>query len=151
MKCAFCHFSDTQVKDSRPNEDGTCIKRRRFCLNCGARFTTYERIETREIKVIKRNGVEKTFDRIKLLKSIEIAARKRLVNNEQLESIVSNIIKKLEKFGEGEVPSQLIGKLAMSELSLVDHVAYVRYASVYMDFSKPSDFNKFIKNLKIRK
>ena len=148
MKCPFCESFESQVKDSRPSEDGLSIRRRRICSNCGGRFTTFERIEMREISVIKRSGDKRSFDGAKLLKSISIASRKRNIPNEKLEDIVTRILKKLESHSDGEVTSELIGKLAMSELAEIDQVAYVRYASVYKDFSKASDFSKFISNLK---
>jgi len=144
MKCPFCDFLDTQVKDSRPSDDGALIKRRRVCVKCGGRFTTFERMETRELKIIKRDGERRPFDSTKLLHSLEVATRKRPVKNEDLEKIVSEIIKKLDKFGEGEIESRLVGQLVMDELAKIDQVAYVRYASVYKDFSKASDFGKLI-------
>ena len=144
MKCPFCSFSDTQVKDSRPLEDGVSIKRRRLCPNCGGRFTTFERFELRELRVIKRNGETRLFDSTKLFRSIEVASRKRPITTEQIEEVVSRIIKKMEKYGEGEIESKIIGELIMDELSKLDQVTYVRYASVYKDFSKASDFGNFI-------
>lgn len=144
MKCPFCDFLDTQVKDSRPSEDGSLIKRRRLCVKCGGRFTTFERQETRELKIIKRNGECRPFDSNKLLRSLEVATRKRPIKPEDLEKIVSEIIKKLDQFGEGEVESKIVGQLVMDELAKYDQVAYVRYASVYKDFSKASDFGKLI-------
>lgn len=147
MKCPFCLFPDSQVKDSRPSEDGLIIKRRRLCTNCGGRFTTFERIEIREIKIIKRSGEIRHFDSSKLLKSIELACRKRSITTDQMEEIVSRIIKKLEKYSDGEIDSKIVGKMVMDELSKLDYVAYVRYASVYMDFTKASDFSKFISSL----
>lgn len=144
MKCPFCDFWDTQVKNSRPSGDASCIKRRRFCHNCGARFTTYERVEIKEIIVIKRNGDKKIFSEEKLKKSLEIATRKRPINKEQIELMIYNIIKKLEKFSEGEVSTRTIGNLAMEELRKIDQVACVRYASVYQEFKDVSDFIRFI-------
>jgi transcriptional repressor NrdR len=123
------------------------VKRRRACPNCGARFTTYERIDNRELKVVKRSGAVKLFDSSKLQRSIEIACRKRPVTEEQLEQMVANITTKLEKFGDGEIPSQTIGQLVMKELAVMDRVACIRYASVYMEFSEPSDFGKFIASI----
>lgn len=148
MKCPFCDFADTQVKDSRPSEDGISIKRRRQCLSCGARFTTQERLELREIKIIKKDGEIRPFDTTKMVRSIEVATRKRPVTSEQIEMIVSRILKKLEKFGEGEIESKVVGELVMEELAKIDDVAYVRYASVYKDFSKAADFGKFIQGIK---
>lgn len=147
MRCPFCGFDDTQVKDTRPSEDGTIVKRRRSCPNCGARFTTYERLDTRELKVAKRSGVVKLFDSSKLLRSMQIACRKRPVSEEQLEQMVSSITTKLEKFGDGEIPSQTIGQLVMKELAAIDRVACIRYASVYMEFAEASDFGKFIASI----
>lgn len=144
MKCPFCSFVDTQVKDSRPLDDGLAIKRRRHCPNCGGRFTTFERFELREIKIIKRNGEMRPFDNTKLYRSIAVACRKRPIKNEQIEEVVSRIFKKMEQYGEGEISSKIIGELVMAELSTLDPVAYVRYASVYKDFTKASDFGNFI-------
>lgn len=148
MKCPFCNFSDSQVKDSRPSDDGLSIKRRRQCPSCGARFTTFERIELREIKIIKRNGQIRPFDMNKLVHSIEVAMRKRPNALQYIDDVSSKIFKKLEKFGEEEVKSVVVGKLIVEELALIDEVACVRYASVYMDFNKAADFGKFIGNLK---
>ncbi len=147
MKCPFCDFWDTQVKNSRPSGDASCIKRRRFCHNCGARFTTFEKVEIKEIIVIKRNGDKRIFDEEKLRKSLEVAIRKRPMSKEKIAFIVNNIIKKLEKFSEGEVSSKMIGNLAMGELRQLDQVACVRYASVYQDFSDVHDFVKFINDI----
>ncbi len=147
MKCPFCGFLDSQVKDSRPSEDNSSIKRRRSCHNCGARFTTYEIVEIREIKVVKRSGEKRPLDAQKLLRSLEIATRKRPITHDVLEKIVSNIIKKVQKYGEGEVDSKIIGELVMNELIQVDQVAYVRYASVYMDFKEVMDFKGLIQTL----
>jgi transcriptional repressor NrdR len=144
MRCPFCSFADTQVKDSRPLEEGGSIKRRRLCPSCGGRFTTFERFELREINVIKRNGVTRPFDSTKLFRSIEVASRKRPIKTEQIEEMVSRIIKKMEKYGEGEIETKIIGELVLEELFNLDHVAYVRYASVYKDFTKASDFRNFI-------
>ncbi len=148
MKCPFCDFLDTQVKDSRPSDDALVIKRRRQCPSCGARFTTLERTELREIKVIKKNAERRPFDGTKVLRSINVATRKRPVTSEQAEAILSEVIKKLEKFGEGEVETKVIGQLVMDELAKVDEVSYVRYASVYKDFSNAGDFGKFIASIK---
>ncbi len=147
MKCPFCHFINSNVKDSRPSNDGASIKRKRICSNCGARFTTYERIEFNEIKVIKKDGKIKAFDSQKILRSLEIALRKRELPEEKLESTLSSIIKKIQKYGEGEVTSHVIGSLVMNELKNIDQVAYVRYASVYMDFKKAKDFIALIKEI----
>ncbi len=147
MKCPFCGFADSQVKDSRQADDGITIKRRRQCPSCGARFTTHERLENRELKIVKKNGNIRLFDIDKLKKSIEIATRKRRVTQEQIENIVSIIMKKLDQYTEGEVESRIIGELVMHELSKLDEVAYVRYASVYKDFENAEDFGRFIANL----
>ena len=147
MRCPFCDFIDTQVKDSRPAGDDSIIKRRRACPQCSGKFTTLERVETKEIRVLKRNGEKRPFDSEKLLHSLEIATRKRPVSSEQLESVLSTIIKQLERSGEGEVTSAIIGQLVMNELTKVDHVAYIRYASVYKDFNTISDFSTFIKGM----
>ncbi len=146
MKCSFCGFHDTQVKDSRPSLNSDSIKRRRVCLKCGAKFVTYERIESRELKVLKRSGEIRLFDANKLIRSIEIATRKRPITNDMIESIISRIVKNLNKHSEGEVSSNFIGKLVMDELSQIDKVACIRYASVYMDFGSADDFAEFIKN-----
>jgi transcriptional repressor NrdR len=148
VKCPFCDFDDTQVKDSRPLEESNVIKRRRLCTNCGGRFTTFERIEMREIQVVKKNGQIRPFDSNKLYRSIEIATRKRHIKTEDIEQIINVITKKLEKYGEGEVESRIIGRMVLEELASLDEVAYVRYASVYKDFSKASDFGNLIAKIK---
>ena len=148
MRCPFCDFLDTQVKDSRPSDDGVVIKRRRQCPSCGARFTTHERTEMREIKVVKKKGENRPFDSDKILRSIIVATRKRPVTTEQTDDILSHVLKKLEKFGEGEVTTSVIGQLVMDELAKVDEVSYVRYASVYKDFSNAGDFGNFIAKIK---
>lgn len=147
MRCPFCSFDDTQVKDSRPFDDNQIIKRKRQCPSCGARFKTCERIEIKTIRVIKRNGEIKDFDYNKILKSIEIAGRKRKLSSEAIDSIVNRIITKIEKFTEEEISTEIIGGLVMSELAKVDHVAYIRYASVYRDFSEISDFARIIEKI----
>ncbi|MEL6859043.1 MAG: transcriptional regulator NrdR [Pseudomonadota bacterium] len=145
MRCPFCGSENTAVKDSRPAEDNTAVRRRRGCDNCGARFTTFERVQLREITVVKRDGKRVPFQREKLARVIAIALRKRPVSDEQIEQIVSGIARKLESSGETEIASQDIGELAMESLRGVDPVGYVRYASVYRDFDAPSDFAAFIK------
>lgn len=147
MRCPFCNFWDTQVKNSRPSEDGLRIKRRRFCHNCGGKFTTFEKVEAKEIIVTKRNGEKKVFEPMKLLRSLKIAARKRPISDEKLEATLASIIKKLEKYSEGEVHSKLIGQLAMNELAMIDPVSCVRYASVYLDFAILDDFINFINTI----
>jgi transcriptional repressor NrdR len=151
MRCGFCGFHDTQVKDSRPSFDGTSIKRRRVCSGCGAKFVTFERVEERELKVIKRNGEIRLFDLNKLVRSIEVATRKRPITNDMIETIMSSILTSLYKQSEGEATSQLIGKMVMEELAKIDHVACIRYASVYMDFGAASDFGDFINRLGVIK
>ena len=145
MRCPFCGSENTAVKDSRPAEDNTAVRRRRGCDNCGARFTTFERVQLREITVVKRDGKRVPFEREKLARVIGIALRKRPVSTEQIDQIVSAIARKLESSGETEVASQDIGELAMESLRVVDPVGYVRYASVYRDFDAPSDLAAFIK------
>lgn len=144
MRCPFCGADNTAVKDSRPAEENTAVRRRRSCDVCGGRFTTFERVQLREVTVIKRDGKRVAFDREKVARSVKIALRKRPVDNEQVDQLVSGIIRKLESFGETEVESYRIGELVMSALKEVDPVGYVRYASVYKDFSNPADFAQFI-------
>lgn len=144
MRCPFCGHPDTQVKDSRPTEDGSSIRRRRSCPSCGARFTTFERTQLRELVVVKRNGRRTPFERDKLLRSVMIALRKRPVTQDAIEQMVSGIVRRLESMGEIEIPSETIGRAVMSALRAVDPVAYVRYASVYQDFQEASDFGKFL-------
>lgn len=144
MRCPFCGSEDTAVRDSRPAEDNTVVRRRRSCGNCGARFTTFERVQLREITVVKRDSKRAPFVREKLLRSVQIALRKRPFEPEQIDQLVSGIIRRLESSGEGEVESGEIGGLVMEALAELDPVAYVRYASVYRDFKDPSDFAHFI-------
>ncbi|MAT35569.1 MAG: transcriptional regulator NrdR [Ponticaulis sp.] len=144
MRCPFCGSEDTAVRDSRPAEDNTVVRRRRSCGNCGARFTTFERVQLREITVIKRDGKRTPFVREKLLRSITIALRKRPFEPDDIDQLVSGIIRRLESAGESEVHSTEIGSLIMEALAELDPVAYVRYASVYRDFKDPSDFAHFI-------
>ncbi|MGC6501050.1 MAG: transcriptional regulator NrdR [Henriciella sp.] len=144
MRCPFCGSENTAVKDSRPAEDNTAVRRRRGCENCGARFTTFERVQLREITVLKRDGKRTAFDRDKLVRSVSIALRKRPVSSEQIDQLVSGIVRKLESSGETEMASANIGELVMESLRSVDPVGYVRYASVYRDFGDPSDFAQFI-------
>lgn len=147
MRCPFCNNDDTQVKDSRPTDDNSAIRRRRSCQQCGARFTTFERIQLRELTVVKTTGQHEPFDREKLIYSLRLALRKRPVTAEQIETVTSSIVRQLETMGESEIPSQRIGELAMSALAHLDTVAYVRYASVYKDFREASDFNEFVQSL----
>lgn len=146
MRCPFCGSENTAVKDSRPAEDNTAVRRRRGCDNCGARFTTFERVQLREITVVKRDGKRMPFARDKLVRSVSIALRKRPVSPEQVEQMVSGINRKLESSGETEVSSSDIGELVMESLRSIDPVGYVRYASVYKDFGDPKDFAAFIED-----
>ncbi|GBD43663.1 Transcriptional repressor NrdR [bacterium HR40] len=147
MRCPFCSSEDTQVKDSRPVEDGTAIRRRRQCGACGGRFTTFERVQLRDLVVIKKDGRRVPFDRDKLARSIRIATRKRGIDEERIDRIVAGIVRRLETSGETEVPSTRIGELAMQSLAELDEVAYVRFASVYRDFATARDFEEFIRRL----
>lgn len=147
MKCPFCGAEDTQVKDSRPAEDGTAIRRRRACGACGARFTTFERVQLREITVLKRDGRRVPFDREKLARSIRIACRKRPVDEDRIERLVNSIQRRLETEGETEIPSRKIGEIVMESLKELDSVAYVRFASVYRNFNEASDFQAVLGEL----
>ena len=147
MRCPFCGHEDTQVKDSRPAEDGTFIRRRRFCASCGQRFTTVERVQLRELWVVKADGRRVPFDREKLNRSISIALRKRPVDEERIERVVNGIVRQLEASGETDIPSKQIGELVMDTLKDVDEVAYVRFASVYRDFREAKDFEAFLGSL----
>ncbi len=144
MKCPFCGFLDSQVKDSRLTEDGACIRRRRECPECGSRFTTFERGQLRELVVVKKNGDKERFDREKLELSLQLAVRKRPVAPERVEKIVTSIQRRLESSGETEISSRVIGEYAMEALAALDNVAYVRFASVYKDFCEVSDFEEFV-------
>lgn len=148
MRCPFCGHEDTQVKDSRPAEDNAAIRRRRVCGNCGARFTTFERAQLRELTVVKTNGSHEPFDREKLVRSMKIALNKRPVDDERLEQMVSSIVRQLEALGENDITTNVIGEHVMHALRAADHVAYVRYASVYRDFRSPGDFEEFVDTLK---
>ncbi|MGB0381872.1 MAG: transcriptional repressor NrdR [Alphaproteobacteria bacterium] len=147
MRCPFCGNDETQVKDSRPTEDNAAIRRRRNCSGCGARFTTFERVQLRELIVLKKTGKKVPFERDKLYRSVSIALRKREVSPERMERLVSGIVRQLESMGETEVPSQLIGEMVMEALATVDDVAYVRYASVYKNFREARDFEEFVGGL----
>ena len=147
MRCPFCGNEDTQVKDSRPAEDNSAIRRRRQCTNCGARFTTFERVQLRELTVLKGNGQREVFDREKLERSMRIALRKRPVEADRVERVVNGIVRRLESSGEAEIPSKAIGELIMDALANLDQVAYVRFASVYRNFREARDFEKFIDKL----
>jgi transcriptional repressor NrdR len=144
MRCPFCGHDDTQVKDSRPTEDGAAIRRRRFCPACGQRFTTVERTQLRELTVVKSDGRRVAFDRDKLARSIRIALRKRPVDDDKIERIVNGIQRQLETSGESEIPSKMIGEMVMDVLKDLDPVAYVRFASVYRDFREAKDFERFV-------
>jgi transcriptional repressor NrdR len=144
MKCPFCGHAEIQVKDSRPSEDGAAIRRRRMCPECEGRFTTFERVQLRELTILKRSGRRTPFDRDKLARSVAIAIRKRPIDPEQVERMISAIVRQLESMGETELPSSAIGELVMKHLKQLDDVAYVRYASVYRDFRETSDFARFL-------
>ena len=147
MRCPFCAHADTQVKDSRPTEDNTSIRRRRVCTDCGGRFTTFERVQLRELTVVKRSGRRVPFDRDKLASSVATALRKRDVAPERVEKLVSSIVRQLESAGEPEVASDAIGRMVMDALKGIDDVAYVRFASVYLDFREAEDFAALLKDL----
>jgi transcriptional repressor NrdR len=147
MRCPYCGSADTQVKDSRPAEDSSCIRRRRVCPDCGGRFTTFERVQLREIIVVKKSGRRMPFDRDKLMRSLQIALRKRPVESERVERMVNGIVRQLESSGEAEVDSARIGELVILGLKSLDDVAYVRFASVYRDFREARDFNLIIDEL----
>ncbi len=147
MRCPFCGHEDTQVKDSRPAEDAAAIRRRRFCASCGQRFTTVERVQLRELYVLKSDGRRVPFDREKLNRSITIALRKRPVDDERIDRIVNGIVRQLEASGETDIPSKQIGEQVMDTLKEVDEVAYVRFASVYRDFREAKDFENFLGSL----
>lgn len=147
MKCPFCGCLESQVKDSRLTEDNTCIRRRRECPECGSRFTTFERVMLRELVVVKKNGEKVVFDRDKLLRSIQLAVRKRPITPERVEKIVNSIQRRLESSGEAEISSATIGEYAMEALANLDSVAYIRFASVYKDFCEASDFEEFVNTI----
>ena len=147
MRCPFCGHDDTQVKDSRPTEDNSAIRRRRFCPNCSARFTTFERVQLRELTVIKNTGKRVPFDRDKLTRSIQISLRKRPVDPDRVDRMVTSIVRRLETMGETEIPSEMIGGMVMDALSNLDSVAYVRFASVYRNFREAKDFEAFVEEI----
>lgn len=149
MRCPFCGHEETQVKDSRPTEDSAAIRRRRLCTACGSRFTTFERVQLRELTVVKRSGRRAPFDRDKLIRSINLAVRKRPVAPEQIERMANGIQRRLESSGEPEVPSERIGELVMDALSQLDQVAFVRFASVYRNFREAKDFEDFVGQLSV--
>ena len=147
MRCPFCGHTDTQVKDSRPTEDAATIRRRRYCASCGARFTTFERVQLRELSVVKKDGEKVPFDREKLMRSFRIALRKRPIEEERIERIVNTIQRRLETLGESEIPTRVIGEMVMDHLADLDQVAYVRFASVYRNFREARDFEEFVGQL----
>ena len=148
MRCPFCGHEETQVKDSRPTEDNSAIRRRRACPNCEERFTTFERVQLREMTVLKSGGRKQPFDRDKITKSMQIALQKRPVEIDEIEKAVSGIVRKLESQGEHEIQSNKIGAEVMEVMKDLDEIGYIRYASVYKDFREPSDFNEFLEDVK---
>ncbi len=148
MRCPFCAHDDSQVKDSRPTEDNTAIRRRRQCDGCGARFTTFERVQLREITVVKSDGTRESFDRTKIDQSVALACRKRGLGQERLDQLVSGIQRQIETLGESEVPAKAIGEMVMEGLRALDTVAYIRFASVYRDFTEAKDFEEFASTVK---
>lgn len=151
MKCPFCGDENTQVKDSRPSEDGESIKRRRFCGNCVSKFVTIERVQLRELFVAKKNGERETFDQDKIYRAISTALRKRNITEFDIERLVNKIVHKLEKDCDSDIPTPIIGEAIMENLKDVDQVGYIRFASVYKDFSDPKDFANFIAQLRVTK
>ena len=148
MRCPYCGNDDTQVKDSRPTEDSNAIRRRRICPSCGGRFTTFERVQLRELLVAKKSGRRVPFDRDKLERSVNTALRKRDVAPERVERMISGVVRQLESVGDGEISSERIGEFVMEGLKSLDHVAFVRFASVYKNFSTPDDFRDFLSELR---
>ena len=148
MRCPFCGNTDTQVKDSRPAEDHVAIRRRRFCPSCGGRFTTYERVQLRDLIVIKKSSKREDFDRDKLERSIRIAMQKRPIEPERVDQLITGIVRRLESMGESDVHSDKIGEIVMDTLARIDTVAYVRFASVYKNFQAADDFDKFVSELR---
>ncbi len=147
MRCPYCGGLDTQVKDSRPTEDSSSIRRRRVCPDCGGRFTTFERVQLRELTVVKKSGRRVAFDRDKLMRSVEVALRKRAVEPERVERMVNGVVRQLESQTEGDIPTERIGELVMEGLKAIDDVAYVRFASVYRNFREARDFNAIVGEL----
>jgi transcriptional repressor NrdR len=143
MRCPFCGHDDTQVKDSRPSDDNAAIRRRRMCPGCGGRFTTFERVQLRELTVVKKSGRREPFEREKLERAVHHALRKRPVEAERVERMITGIVRRLESLGENEIPSTVIGDLVMQALASLDKVAYVRFASVYKNFREAKDFETF--------
>ena len=148
MKCPICDASDTQVKDSRQTLDGKSIKRRRFCVTCNYKFTTHEHIELKELVVVKRNGTKRPFDRQKIVRAINMATRKRSIPETHIDKVVDNIVRRLEDLNETEILSRMIGETIMQELAKLDEVSYVRFASVYHDFTEAKDFENFLKQMR---
>jgi transcriptional repressor NrdR len=148
MRCPFCGNTETQVKDSRPAEDHVSIRRRRFCPSCGGRFTTYERVQLRDLVVIKKNGKREDFDRDKLERSIRIALQKRPLDPDRIDQMISGIVRRLESMGESDIESDKVGEIVMDTLARIDTVAYVRFASVYKNFQAADDFNDFVQELR---
>lgn len=148
MRCPFCGNTDTQVKDSRPAEDHVAIRRRRFCPACSGRFTTYERVQLRDLTVVKKNGKREDFDRDKLSRSIRIALQKRQIEQERIDQLITGIVRRLESIGESDIPSDTIGEIVMEALARIDTVAYVRFASVYKNFQAADDFEEFVHELR---
>ena len=147
MRCPFCSNKEPQVRDSRPSEDNSTIRRRRVCPGCGGRFTTFERVQLRELYVLKRTGQKVVFDRDKLMRSVQVATRKRPVDIDKLEQMVSGIVRQLENRGDTIISSELIGTLIMEGLRQIDDVSYVRFASVYKDFREAKDFEEFLEEI----
>ena len=144
MRCPFCGHMESQVKDSRPSEDGAAIRRRRLCPECGGRFTTFERVQLRELTIVKRSGRRTPFDREKLARSVALPLRKRQIDAERVDRLINGIVRQLESMGETELASSVVGEMVMKALKALDDVAYVRYASVYRDFRETQDFAKFL-------
>ena len=148
MRCPFCAHDDSQVKDSRPTEDNTSIRRRRQCESCGARFTTFERVQLREVAVVKSDGKKEPFDRSKIEQSVALACRKRGVEQERIDQLVSGIQRQVETMGDAEIPSARVGEMVMDGLRQIDSVAYIRFASVYRDFGEAKDFEEFASSVR---
>jgi transcriptional repressor NrdR len=147
MRCPYCSSTDSQVKDSRPTDDNTAIRRRRICNDCGGRFTTFERVQLRDLTISKKSGKRVPFDRDKLERSVQTALRKRDADEERVERMINGIVRQLESRGEGDIPSEEIGRLVMEGLKQIDEVAYVRFASVYQDFKEAKDFEGFLRDM----
>ena len=148
MRCPFCGNTDTQVKDSRPAEDNVSIRRRRFCPACAGRFTTYERVQLRDLIIMKKDNRREIFDRDKLERSVRIALQKRPIEVERIEQMITGIVRRLESLGETDIPSDKVGEIVMETLARIDTVAYLRFASVYKNFQVPDDFEEFVSELR---